>query len=116
MTHMVATSQWRVLEVEGDLDLVSAPDLRARLGGLSQGAPAYLVLDLSALQFVDSTGLGVLVGTHRRVRAAGGEVRIAGVSPRILRVLSVTGLDQVFSLFPTVAEALDSLPEECPSA
>jgi anti-sigma B factor antagonist len=104
------STEWCVLAIEGDLDLVAAPDLRVRLADAAERAP-LLVLDLTNLDFVDSTGLGVLVGTHRRLRDAGGEMRLAGASARIQRVLSVTGLDQVFSTFPTVGDAVAAAPE-----
>ncbi|HEY2428824.1 MAG TPA: STAS domain-containing protein [Acidimicrobiales bacterium] len=97
---------WTVLPLEGDIDLASAPALRARLAEATQDPPARVVLDMSQLDFIDSTGLGVLVGTLRRVRGGGGDVRIGGARPGIERVFSVTGLDRVFHLFPTVDEAV----------
>ena len=106
------TPTWIVESVAGDVDLASAPELRARLKDLIDPGPTFVVLDLSELVFIDSTGLGVLVGVHRRVKEAGGEVRLASAGPRIMRVLSVTGLDRVFVTFPTVAEAIQASPED----
>jgi anti-sigma B factor antagonist len=114
-THTsAATRPWQVLPLTGDVDLGSAPALRQRLSELTEEAPSFLVIDLAGLDFIDSTGLGVLVGTLRRVRAAGGDVRLAAPRSGIARVFSVTGLDRVFSLYPTVDDA--KADEEQPPA
>lgn len=105
-THTpAATRPWQVLPLSGDVDLGSAPALRQQLSELTETTPAFLVIDLTDLEFIDSTGLGVLVGTLRRVRASGGDVRLAAARSGITRVFSVTGLDRVFSLYPTVEAA-----------
>ncbi len=100
------TTGWVVIPLRGDADLAAAPALRRQLAQVAS-VPAWVVLDLSGLDFIDSTGLGVLVGMLRRVRAGGGDVRIAGARPGIERVFSVTGLDQLFSLYPTVEAAIE---------
>jgi anti-sigma B factor antagonist len=83
--------------------------LRARLISATATPPAFIVLDLSQLTFIDSTGLGVLVGAQRRARETGGEVRLAGAAPGVQRVLEVTGLDTVFGVFPSVDDARAAL-------
>jgi anti-sigma B factor antagonist len=98
---------WSVLPLTGDVDLAAAPALRAELKASLDGSPS-LVLDLSALDFIDSTGLGVLVGALRRARSDGGDIRLAALPASIGRVFSVTGLDQVFRVFPTVEAATAS--------
>lgn len=99
---------WTILPLRGDIDLVSSPMVRAQLGQLTSRPPAFVVLDVSDLEFIDSTGLGVFVGALRRVRDHHGDLRIANARPSIERVFSVTGLDRVFRLFPSVAEAIDA--------
>ena len=101
---------WTVITLSGDVDLASAPALRQQLADASEVAPSFLIIDLSGLDFIDSTGLGVLVGTLRRVRATGGDVRLAGASTSTARVFSVTGLDRVFGLYPTVDAAREASP------
>ena len=96
---------WAVLALTGDADLASAGRLRATLTEATVRMPSWLVLDLAGLDFIDSTGLGVLVGALRRVRAGGGDVRVAAAQPGIARVFSVTGLDRVFGVYPTVEDA-----------
>jgi anti-sigma B factor antagonist len=94
-----------VLALTGDADLASAVSLRATLTEATATTPSWLVLDLAGLDFIDSTGLGVLVGALRRVRAGGGDLRVAAAQPGIARVFSVTGLDRVFGVYPTVEDA-----------
>jgi len=67
----------------------------------------YLVLDLSAVDRIDSTGLGVLVGARKRLRAGNGQLRLAAASGNVARVLHATGLDRVLPLYPDVASALE---------
>jgi len=100
-----ARLEWAVLALTGDADLASAAPLRITLSEATLTSPSWLVLDLSGLDFIDSTGLGVLVGALRRVRAGGGDLRVAAPQPGIARVFSVTGLDRVFGVFPSVDDA-----------
>jgi len=111
-----AAGSWTVVTLAGDIDLASAPELRSRLADATQDTPARVVLELSELDFIDSTGLGVLVGTLRRVRATGGDIRIAGARAGIERVFSVTGLDRVFGLFESVEAAAVAPLGEAPPA
>lgn len=101
-----ASRTWTVLPLRGDVDLASAPALRQQLADMTEESPSFLIIDVSDLDFIDSTGLGVLVGTLRRLRGNGGDVRLAAARPGIARVFSVTGLDRVFALYPTVDDAI----------
>jgi len=98
-----------VVEVTGEVDAYTAAKLREQLVGLSRGGHHRLVLDMAAVAFMDSSGLGVLVGAAKRARVGGGEVVIAGAADHILSVLRITGLTRVFPIFPTVAEALSAV-------
>ena len=111
-TQATAGTDWTVVPLSGDIDLASAPTLRARLNELSERRPTRVILDVTNLDFIDSTGLGVLVGALRRVRNDGGDLRVAGARPGIERVFSVTGLDRVFALYPAVNDALSAPHEE----
>jgi len=84
------------IAVEGELDLYSAPDVKEELASLSPGA--HLLIDLSAISFIDSAGLGVLATAARRVRAAGGTVLLVVGDHNVLKVLRITGLDRYFEL------------------
>lgn len=95
----------RVVTVTGEVDLSRAAPLRAELVRELDGLP-LAVLDLSGLTFIDSTGLGVLVGRLRAQRQAGGDLRLVITSERILRNFHITGLDQIFTIYDTVDAAL----------
>ncbi len=95
-----------VLAVSGEVDVATVPRLREKLHSLvAEGSPR-IVVDLERVDFLDSTGLGVLVGALKRVRANGGELALVCTSARIRKVFEVTGLTKVFSLYDTVDEAV----------
>ncbi len=96
---------WMVLAVLGDLEMGSAPDLkRAVIAALADGADA-LVIDLGAVGFIDSTGLGVLIGALRRCRANGAELQLVCAEPRLRELFASVDLDRVFELHVDVAAA-----------
>jgi len=97
--------QW-VVTGAGDLDVHSAPQLQTELDPIAQRAGAAIVVDLSAVGFIDSTGLGVLVTTLKHVRESAGTLDVVVSSPRVLKVFTLTGLDVVIPLHQTLAEAM----------
>lgn len=97
-----------VLALHGDADLHVAGELRDCLSVAIDGGASSLVLDLTEVSFVDSMTLGVLVGSAKRVRADGGEMRLVVPRPSIRRIFEVTLLDRVFPLAETREEALSA--------
>lgn len=95
---------WTVVRASGEVDVATAPALRNQLTTLVEGGTDRLLVDLEDVDFIDSTGLGVLVGAVRRARAAEGDVRLVCTNPRILKVFQATGLDEVFAIGATVDE------------
>ena len=95
-----------VVEVGGEIDLHSAPQLRATLLKPTEGEKPRLVVDLSEVSFIDSTGIGVLVEALKRAREAGGALHFCGASPRVRRVFEITGLLRVLPLFESREAAL----------
>jgi anti-anti-sigma factor len=93
----------------GELGIASAPALREQLTGLLRTA-SHLIIDLSAVEHADASGLAVLVGSGRRARLLGGSVRLAAPSPEVTRVLSATGMNQYLDTFPTVRAAITGQP------
>jgi anti-sigma B factor antagonist len=100
-----------VVEINGELDLFSAPVLRDALTQLSGDGQNYLVVELSGLKFLDSSGLGVLVGATKRATAGGGALCVAGASARVVKVLQITGLMRVMPALPGLQEAFAWLDE-----
>ncbi|HEX3620986.1 MAG TPA: STAS domain-containing protein [Acidimicrobiales bacterium] len=93
-----------IVSVEGALDGASAPQLRDRLRDLIEGqGNRHLVLDLARTTRVDPAGLAVLVGARGRLRTAGGELVLAGLSDEIACSLAAVGLDRVFPIAPSDA-------------
>ena len=93
----------------GDLGIASAPALREQLRSLLRAA-SQLIIDLSAVEHADASGLAVLVGSARRARLLGGSLRLAAPSPEVARVLSATGINQHLDIFPTVRAAITGQP------
>lgn len=102
---------WIVVAPQGEIDVAAAPRLRERLVELTASGTTSLVIDLDNIDFIDSTGLGVLVGALRRSRAANGDVRLVCSNPRILKVFDITGLHKVFVVADTVDDAIAATPE-----
>jgi anti-sigma B factor antagonist len=92
-----------VVRLGGDLDLYNVEVVRAGLAGAIDRSPARLVVDLSAVEFLDSTALGALVDAHRRQP---GGLRIASPQDAIRRALHVSGIDRHLAVFDTVDDAL----------
>jgi anti-anti-sigma factor len=94
-----------VAALSGELDIASAPALREQLLSLLRPAASRLIIDLSAVQYADASGLAVLVSSGRRAGLLGGSLRLAAPSPQAARVLSVTGINRHLDIFPTVQAA-----------
>ena len=104
-----------VLTVLGDLDMAGAPGLRqAVVTEVADGA-RLVVLDLTAVDFVDSAGLGVVVGALRRLRAHDGELLVVCPEPRIRRVFELCDLDRVFTLHRDVEAAVAAMDRRAPA-
>jgi anti-sigma B factor antagonist len=97
---------WAVLAVAGEVDVATVPRLREQLHSLVAQGRHHIVVDLEGVDFLDSTGLGVLVGALKRVRTNGGELALVCTQSRIRKVFEVTGLTKVFSLYDSVDEAV----------
>ena len=98
-----------VIEVAGELDLHSAPTLRAEAVRIVEEAQTpRIIVDLSGVTFLDSTGVGVLVGALKRAREAGGDVYFCSCSARVQRVFEITGLVGALPLFSTREAALEA--------
>ena len=95
-----------VVTVAGEVDVYTAAQLRAVLDEEIGAGNARLVVDLDEVSFLDSTGLGVLVGRLKLVRNNSGWLRIVCSNDRILRVFRITGLDKVFGIHDSLEDAL----------
>lgn len=95
-----------VLEVAGEVDVYTAPTLRDRITDLLDAGQRRLVVNLATVEFIDSTGLGVLVGALNRAKDLGGRLDLVCPQERVLKLLRITGLDEVFSVYRAVDDAI----------
>lgn len=94
------------VSVAGEVDLATAPELDTVLLAAIVNQPQEIVIDLTDVSFLDSTGLGVIVRALKRTRERGTSLNIIASNERVLKVFAITGLDSVLSIYPTLA-ALD---------
>ena len=95
-----------VVHVSGEVDVYTAPMLREELAALIDAGHTDVVVDLAEVSFMDSTGLGVLVGALKKIRTLGGELRLVIDQEKVLKIFRITALTQVFPIYPTLDEAL----------
>ena len=95
-----------VVDVGGEIDIYTAPRLRELLIDLVSKNSYQLVINMDKVEFLDSTGLGVLVGGLKRVRAHDGSLDLVCAQERILKIFKITGLTKVFGIHQTVNQAI----------
>ena len=98
--------QVAIVTPEGRLDLASAPEFKQTLNNVVDAGYRILIVDLSNVPFLDSSGLGALISGMKATRLSGGDLRIAQVGEQARLILELTTLDKVMKLYPTVDEAL----------
>ena len=103
------TESVAVIALSGEVDIYTAPRFKERMLELLDSGVTDLVVDLTQVSFIDSTALGVLIGGVRRVNSSGGSMALVVTSRPVQRVLSITGLDRVFSIHATREAAFKAL-------
>jgi anti-sigma B factor antagonist len=98
-----------VIEVEGQIDLYSAPEFKERTKRVIDEGAKRVIVDLTAVTFMDSTGLGVLVGALKRLRAADASLLLVVTDYDIERLFELTGLDKSFKMYRSRDDALEDL-------
>jgi len=114
MTTMTSEAEFEVLTddrlgavvvvARGEIDVASAPELHAALNEAMGAQAGTVIVDLSAVTFIDSTGLGVLVGAEKDMREAEQHLQLVVSQPQISRLLELTGLDTVFTVVRNLDE------------
>jgi anti-sigma B factor antagonist len=97
--------EFKVLRPSGDLDVYTVGSLRDALGSIVEEKEPHVVVDLDAVPFMDSSGLGALMGGVRRLREAGGDLAISCTREQHLKLFTITGFGEGVSIAPTVDEA-----------
>lgn len=97
------------MSVQGEIDLYTVPRLQREFASVLSGNEAvHLIVDMSGVDFCDSTGVNVLLAAHRQVREKGGELELAAPRPAVRKILQVTGLETVFTVTDKPAHTVGS--------
>jgi stage II sporulation protein AA (anti-sigma F factor antagonist) len=99
-----------VIRLDGEADVTNAPGLSQALSAEAARRPRLLVIDLSALGFMDSSALSAVITAHRAITAAGGVLALASPTPVVARVLALTGTDTIIPVHPTLDDAIARTP------
>jgi anti-sigma B factor antagonist len=99
------TDDWVVLDVRGEVDLYTAPQLKDQISELAAGHKPRVAINLEGVEFMDSTAIGVLISGLKRCREAGGDLVLVAPQEPVRKVLSITGLDRVFATHDSVERA-----------
>jgi anti-sigma B factor antagonist len=103
---MAPTDRANVLPLTGEIDLHVSPGIAASLKAMTSTKPEQLVIDLSGVSYIDSSGLAVLIEGMQSVAAYGGKFALAGLQETVRPIFEIARLDQVFRIFPDVDAAL----------
>lgn len=98
-----------VIELEGEVDVYTAPQLKQQMISLLESGTMQMVVDLTKVEYFDSTALGVLIGGLKRIRERDGNLSLICPNPRIRRVFEITGLDKIFDIYSGADEAKAAL-------
>ena len=96
---------YAILSPQGEIDFATGPQLKDAITETLVGGDVNLIVDLLAVDFIESTGLGALIGGRRRAYAMGGSLSLVCREDQMLKIFRITGLDKVFAIFATVGEA-----------
>lgn len=103
----VATNRCTVIEAYGEIDIANAEELKGMIDSCVHGGTDQLIVDLSGIRFMDSSGLNVLVGTTRRLGA--GCFGVVVSLPSIRRIFAITGIDRIIPVFESLSQAFQAL-------
>src|SRR5919197_2908904 len=98
-----------VIVLTGEVDVYTSPRLKQEMVDLLNRGQVHLIVDLNGVEYLDSTGLGVLIGGLKRAREREGDLRLICENMRILRIFEITGLTKIFDIYRSEEEALAGL-------
>jgi anti-sigma B factor antagonist len=97
-----------IVGLTGEVDVYTSPRLKQEIVDLLKQGYTKIIVDTTKVEYLDSSGLGVLIGGLKRARERDGDLRLICDSPRILRIFEITGLTKIFDIHRSEAEALDA--------
>lgn len=98
-----------VIEMQGEIDVYTAPQLKQQMIVLMEDGASVILVNLTLVEYLDSTALGVLIGGLKRMRETDGNMILICPAPRIRRVFEVTGLDKIFDIYNSEADVLEAI-------
>lgn len=98
-----------VIALSGEVDVYTSPRVKQEIVDLLNAGTTKLVVDLSGVEYLDSTGLGVLIGGLKRARERDGDLKLVCDNLRILRIFEITGLTKIFDIYRNEGEALEKV-------
>lgn len=98
-----------VIALEGEVDVYTAPQLKQQMIVLLEDGAKQIVVNLTNVEYLDSTALGVLIGGLKRMREMDGNMSLICPAPRIRRVFEITGLDRIFDIYTSETEAVEAV-------
>ncbi|MHB9035946.1 MAG: STAS domain-containing protein [Armatimonadota bacterium] len=101
-----------IIELEGEVDVYTAPQLKQQIINILESGAKELIIDLTKVDYLDSTALGVLIGGLKRMREVDGNMVLICPSPRIRRVFEITGLDKIFDIYNSEDDAREVMGKE----
>lgn len=101
--------QSQTVEVHGEIDVYTSPKVKEIITELIEKGNIYLVINLEGVRYIDSTGLGILIGALKKVREKDGCINLVCDNPQIKKIFNITGLVRIFGIFKTEEEALKNL-------
>ncbi|MGH7707971.1 MAG: STAS domain-containing protein [Vulcanimicrobiaceae bacterium] len=104
-----ANDHAQVVDIGGEIDVYTSPKVKDALSELIDDGNYHLVISLEKVRYIDSTGLGVLIGGLKRVREHGGSVNLVCTSPQIKKIFDITGLVKIFGIFGDEQSAVNAL-------
>ena len=98
-----------VVEVQGEIDVYASPRVKEMINELIEQGRFNLIIDLEGVRYIDSTGLGVLIGALKKVREHEGRILLICTNPQIKKIFNITGLVKIFEIYKDEEEALKAL-------
>lgn len=98
-----------VIEVQGEIDVYTSPRVKETINKLIEDKNYNLIINLEEVRYIDSTGLGVLIGALKRVREHNGSINLICTNPQIKKIFNITGLVKIFGIFKNEDEAISNL-------
>jgi len=95
--------------LEGEIDVYTSPKVKETLNSLIAEGQRFLVINLEEVTYIDSTGLGVLIGALKRIREKNGNIKLICTNLQIKKIFEITGLVKIFAIYGNEQEALESL-------